>query len=135
MREDLAQGLYRDFPEITGEILFAVEDGWEPLLRRTFQEITLERNKLLSSCMLEKKSMGEDIKLFQVKEKFGTLRVYLTTGNEVTWNLCECAQWASASICEHCGTTQEVTLGGSWLKTLCKGCRKEWNRKLSQSGV
>lgn len=68
----------------------------------------------------------------QVKEKFGTLRLY--------WNPCDCMRAAeylkaenfvetlevlSGSVCESCGSTDStVTTKGAWIKTLCSKCRE-----------
>ena len=54
----------------------------------------------------------------QVKEKFGTLRFYVTGGDRTTDGMIESAENLSAHICEVCGNRGEVR-DGSWIRTLC----------------
>jgi hypothetical protein len=62
----------------------------------------------------------------QVKEKFGTLRIYCSGSNGDINELIAKAENRSAKICEMCGTDQGVTCEGKyWIKTLCPTCREE----------
>lgn len=54
----------------------------------------------------------------QVKEKFGTLRFYVTGGDYNTAGMITLAENLSGKICEECGSPG--TLGGKgWIRTLC----------------
>lgn len=56
----------------------------------------------------------------QVKEKYGTLRFYVTGASKRHWAAIEFAELLSGRICEQCGTMQGVKLRKSgWLRTLC----------------
>lgn len=57
-------------------------------------------------------------KAAQVKEKFGTLSFYMTTGTDEIYDLIAEAEKKSAVTCEVCGEPGELRRGG-WLKTLC----------------
>jgi hypothetical protein len=57
----------------------------------------------------------------QVKEKFGTLRFYMSMGNDAIWAATEEAESKSALICESCGQPGSMR-GGGWLKVECDGC-------------
>jgi hypothetical protein len=59
----------------------------------------------------------------QIKEKFGQLRIYADGNNEGTHRLIDKAEHNLASVYENCGSTEEVTLEGSWIKVLCVNCR------------
>lgn len=60
----------------------------------------------------------------QVKEKFGTLRIYWSCGNKTVSNIIDDAEDQSGTICEVCGSTDEVeTEGPGWLTTHCKDCK------------
>lgn len=65
----------------------------------------------------------------QIKEKFGTLCVHGShlddeDGEEVA-EIIGAAEAASLHICEACGATDGVTLGGTpRLRTLCGDCRR-----------
>lgn len=54
----------------------------------------------------------------QVKEKYGTLRFYMTSATDEMWNLTEEAESASSTICETCGAPGKLA-GYSWYYTTC----------------
>ncbi len=76
----------------------------------------------------------------QVKEKFGTLRFYYSATpvkeNEHTERqfgvidgMVSFAEALSGEICEHCGSTEEVTQTKGWISTFCKKCLEVKNIK------
>lgn len=60
----------------------------------------------------------------QVKEKFGTLRFYLTCGTDEMYDAIRVAEEESARTCEECGMPGEQR-GGGWILTLCDRCHNE----------
>ena len=63
--------------------------------------------------------------ILQMKEKFGTLRVYAIGGAGVH-ELIEFAELMSAVTCETCGAPGTVRVSKrSWIKTRCDACDKE----------
>jgi len=61
----------------------------------------------------------------QVKEKFGTLRFYISGGDNEVYGMVRFAEWLSGVTCEACGSTNPDTIGRTthnWFKTCCKGC-------------
>jgi len=59
----------------------------------------------------------------QVKEKFGTLRIYVKGWDDRTEDLISFAENMSATICEECGNVGESrTTESGWVKTLCDPC-------------
>lgn len=64
----------------------------------------------------------EHLRVTQVKEKWGQLRVYTNLGNDNVWGLLLRAESASGQICEGCGAPSEVVSRGGWLTTLCPVC-------------
>lgn len=58
----------------------------------------------------------------QVKEKYGTLRFYYSGGDDYVAGMVWLAESMSATICEECGSTKEVTQTKGWVYTLCKEC-------------
>lgn len=90
---------------------FECGEGWKDLLWCLCEDI-------------EKLGPHEEFCVHQVKEKFGGLRFY-TSGcsNEIHDRVSQ-AEQESYNTCETCGSTEEVTSEGSWVKTLCKKCRK-----------
>jgi hypothetical protein len=63
------------------------------------------------------------VKFDQVKEKYGTLRVYFSGGDEYVEGLVSMAEAISGKICEVCGNKGQPNKGG-WISTLCDSCRK-----------
>lgn len=59
----------------------------------------------------------------QVKEKFGTLRIYYTGGNELTAGLKEMAEAISECTCEACGYPAQQSNDSRWVMTLCQACQ------------
>jgi len=59
----------------------------------------------------------------QIKEKFGTLRVYTRGGDEYCEGVISMATSMSAITCEECGMPGKKT-GIGWITTLCDKCVK-----------
>lgn len=59
----------------------------------------------------------------QVKEKFGTLRFYMTGETDVMSNAIRRAERRSCNECEDCGAPAQGR-GGGWVQTLCSKCAK-----------
>lgn len=72
-----------------------------------------------------------DIVMLQIKEKYGTLRVYWSAENgdqrlhKTLDSIIQEAEKASASVCEICGKPGELRCDRSWIQTLCDVCNKK----------
>jgi len=64
----------------------------------------------------------------QIKEKFGTLRIYTIGGDAFCEGLVRMAEAISAKTCEECGHPGKQTASG-WIRTLCKVCMENKNAK------
>ena len=66
--------------------------------------------------------------VFQIKEKFGGLRVYVNFHIKELDELIDKAEQKSFSVCEKCGSEENVTTKPNrpygWILTLCDNCRK-----------
>lgn len=89
---------------------FECGDGWFDLIDELSRQIT---------------EVEPDVKAFQVKEKFGTLRFYIGGFQGPAQDIIESFENCSGKICEMCGEPGEIT-GGGWLKTLCDNCNEAW---------
>jgi hypothetical protein len=122
MKQELEEQLVKDFPQIFQDwhgnpmqtcMAWGLEvgDGWEPLIRKLCEDI-------MASVP------GEGFRATQVKEKFGTLRCYVSGGTNEIYRLIHKAEKESGKICENCGNKDNVTTKGpGWIKTLCNECR------------
>lgn len=73
---------------------------------------------------IEKSECVDNICIEQVKEKFGTLRFYVSNANDEVYKLINKAENLSAKTCEDCGEPGEIKIG-SWIRTLCDTCFKD----------
>ena len=88
---------------------FPVGDGWKPIIIKLINDII---------------DIDKDVNITTIKEKFGGLRFYISGGSDEIFDLIDKAEEESFKVCEECGTRENVETKGSWLKTLCKKCRK-----------
>lgn len=89
-----------------------VGQGWWPILAQLHDDI---------------RALDPDYSVAQVKEKYGGLRVYLSTAEpDSIGRLIDEAEAASLRTCEECGQSGEPgpsRPGGYWIKTLCDAHR------------
>ena len=124
MKKELQDKLIKKYPKIFSEIglspqescmAFGLEvgDGWYWII-----------DHLCS--YLQYLTDVEDypqIVVSQVKEKFGTLRFYVQSANKEQYDIIAFVEKLSGSICEQCGTTNNVSRKGEgWITTLCDKC-------------
>lgn len=99
--------------------LDSVGPGWHELIRALFKQI--EHDKEYN----EGREMSLDsVYLAQVKEKWGTLRLYFAGGGAYAEGFIHALESISASICEDCGAPGK-TGGTGWIRTLCESCRSK----------
>ena len=110
---------YKEF--ISKDFLgFGCGDGWADLIETVFK--------------YGSKNV-EDFEIFQVKEKFGGLRIYCG-GKELDVEMEKLlfdAQQKSFGVCEECGEPAKPKTYDGWIKTLCEDCKK--NKAISREEV
>jgi hypothetical protein len=125
MKAELDAALVRDFPLLYGDRNaspqatcmcwgFECGDGWEPLIR----DLSAKLEAAIAALPAEDQP---NYKASQVKEKFGTLRFYLTMGTDEMFDLVDKAEAVSAVTCEGCGQPGSQR-GGGWIVTNCDSC-------------
>ncbi len=94
------------------------EVGWERLLDECVEELEKESER----CDF-------DFEISQIKEKYGTARIYLSSENDSLSNIVCRYEILSSHICEHCGEfyTAKNRKSHGWWKTLCNKCAEEFN--------
>lgn len=119
MSPEKTQLLIDIYPELFSDIstrscmyLFGFEcrDGWFDLLSECIENIK-------DVCLRE----NLDIKTSQVKEKYGTLRFYLSSTTDELEEIIGFAEDKSAITCEVCGKLGK-SRKLSWIQTLCEEC-------------
>jgi len=122
MREELEQKLLDEFPFMEITTLWGGKrkgipvpcecgDGWYNLIYDCCKEIDKlykRRNKDINK-----------IQIYQIKEKYGGLRIYLGNYIEGTDEIVNKYEDESMKVCEICGGQGKLKNKGYWLKTLC----------------
>jgi hypothetical protein len=119
MRKELADQLNDEFkdmfptphPKGSPQVPFTlfsweIGDGWFELVRDALREI-------------KSKSGDKPPKLFQVKEKWGGLRMYMDPYNDDVADVIRLVERKSGEICEQCGEAGELRTDSGWWMTLC----------------
>lgn len=115
--------------------LFGVEvdDGWKPIAEKVLREIVAYNE-----------TAPEDSKIWvdQVKEKFATLRIYVTYDNvpQDVINridmLIEDAEKEAENTCEICGTKENIGLRtNGWYTVMCEDCARKIVREDKERGL
>lgn len=131
MNEKLDNQLCKDFPNlfcdrdasmrVTAMCWGFPGDGWEKIIREAAE-------KLEPLILAYRKEYPDESfpHASQVKEKFGTLRFYMTWETEEMAKIIEEAERKSFETCEDCGKEGKLRRGG-WLMTLCDDCHRKVN--------
>lgn len=131
MKFELADQLYASFPRL----YWRRKDGRSTLKLSEAHPITgFECGSGWFKIILE---MSEQLDLarprpeiFQIKEKFGTLRVYLGEPDRDTRQIVVQAEFESSRTCEHCGDSARTQNADGWLTTYCPPCLAAWQKEL-----
>ncbi len=130
MKKELDEKLVKDFPLLfsdrNGDMRqtcmcwgFSCGDGWYEIIREAAE-------KLEPLIAKYKKTYPGDCRprASQVKEKFGTLRFYMSSQTDEMCPIIDEVESKSCVTCEDCGKKGKLRTGG-WLVTLCNKCNKE----------
>ena len=130
MKKELQDKLYEKYPKIfkqkdddmtTTCLCWGLEcgDGWFDLIERLCDSLQFHTDN----------NNYPQVEATQVKEKFGTLSFYTSGADEYLSGYINFVESMSATICETCGTNQNVTQTKGWIKTICKKCLEEKEKK------
>jgi hypothetical protein len=62
----------------------------------------------------------EKFTVAQIKEKYGSLCIYVNGASKDAYNMIDNLERRSSTICEVCGKAGDKVSRGGWLKTRCK---------------
>lgn len=99
---------------------FECNDGWFRLLLWLSEYIQnyIDQHNNWAKKYPEQYKPIEQVKVAQVKEKFGTLRYYYSGGDEKISAVVQFAEFLSGNICESTGKTDNVGRNSKgWIKT------------------
>ena len=118
MKKDLCDQLHLDYPHLYAtKVHIECGDGWFFLID------TLSRH-LEDHILRLDPGLQEQIYADQVKEKYASLRFYLSHSTPVMEGVIALVEDMSAHTCEHCGHPGRQRKGG-WIRTLCDACHTE----------
>lgn len=100
------------------------DDGWYWLIDQLCQSIQFSIDN--------DHPAPEQVVAEQVKEKLGGLRFYVPKSSDQISGMIRIAQSMSYSICENCGSTENVTQTKGWIKTLCDKCMVEYENRFKE---
>ena len=137
MRQDLEKYLVKKFPLCFGDInkgpkeslmCFGCEcgNGWYKIIKEACQKA----EPIIAKWIEENKndpnfSMDWAPKFIQIKEKYGTLRLYFTTYPDGFDEIETEAEKKSETTCERCGKEGKLR-GQGWIYTSClKHCKEQ----------
>jgi len=83
-----------------------VGPGWSKIIDMLYDELPIP----------------DKIQVHQVKEKFGTLRFYISGATKEQYAIIDKAEAMSEITCENCGEPGTVKNRGYWLTCLCQKC-------------
>ena len=134
MRPEFENAICEQFPKLyrrtprhdqsVGPFRFAIEDGWEPLLR----ELSSFLESLIVRCNLPHHAIV-------VKEKYGELRLYTDPApTEEMRLLISGATRASRAVCEICGELGHTHFVlGQGIKARCGSCAHKHIRSIDST--
>lgn len=99
-------------PEPTAESFFmSAPSGWWKILDGAFESMF---------------AIGWDGRVYDIKEKYGSLRLDVSSSDDEIDVVCLMAEEDSVRTCQVCGDPGKMTRG-HWLYVLCESCKEKEN--------
>ena len=115
MKKELEDQLKNKYPNLyETSFSFSCSDGWYNIIADTSMLIN-------QSLTFLPEELQNQIKMVQVKEKFGTLRIYTNHTTPYISGVIDCAELFSSRVCEFCGEVGTLRLVKGYYFT---GCQK-----------
>ncbi len=111
-------------------------DGWYPLVFDFVRKLASHNTYIRNKAKKEWLSVNPDkpfymdwIQISCIKEKFGSLRIYVNNSDSFISGLVVMAETMSNHFCEDCGTNQHLVICKPWIRNLCEPCAVIWKNK------
>ncbi|TFB11469.1 hypothetical protein E3V55_03635 [Candidatus Marinimicrobia bacterium MT.SAG.3] len=115
MKQEMEDALKKKYPKLLPEeILITTGDGWYWLIDKLcfLLQFNTDHND------------RSQLQVTYIKQKIGGLRFFATKPNHSQRAQIDFAEFLSFSICEDCGTTQDINFNNDLVRTLCGKCAK-----------
>lgn len=93
---------------------FSIREGWKDLVEMLCGAIVFHEKNNVDSAEYTQ------VRIKQVKEKFGSLRFYYSGGDRYIRGLVDLAEMMSSTICEVCGEKGEIVNSSGYYHAACK---------------
>ena len=97
---------------------FECSDGWFNII----YELSKKIERIAETMKADGLPEDEIPMVSQVKEKFGTLRFYMSNTTEEIQELISQCEQSSAQACEQCGKPGALKRTHGWFLTVCEKC-------------
>jgi len=77
--------------------------------------------KLIDGALSDIKAIDPDTQIAQIKQKYGTLNMYLGSASDEAFDIADVAEVASHYVCEICGEPGRLNRG-PWFLVRCESC-------------
>ena len=142
--DEFVAKLEAKYPEMFSEPYggICVGEGWWPIIESLCAQISSytkwrnnTRKALLDDNPYDREipEAVEQVKVAQIKEKFGGLRFYYDGGDEHIGGMVRMAESWAAHSCEVCGKPGKSRSGG-WIRTLCDEHEVERQAHMKEHG-
>lgn len=120
MKKDLEDQLKNKYPGLyDSSFTFSCSDGW--------YNIIADASVLINQAMVFLPTeLQNQIKIVQIKEKFGTLRIYTNHTTPYINGVTDSAEMISARVCEFCGEVGSLRRVKGYFFT---GCEKHFEEQ------
>jgi hypothetical protein len=120
MNEELRESIIASCPNLFRHgICFECSDGWLPIIA----DLSAKLEAIISQY-----KEPDSYYAVQVKEKYASLRFYMSVTNDTIDKLIEEAEDLSRVTCELCGQPG-ISRGTRWFQVKCDSCNREGNTK------
>jgi len=127
LKKDWADKIISKYPAIFSEVKYIeAPEGWASIIDRLCCVVDL----YVRSYVPEE--LRDQIFVKQIKEKFGTLRVYFSHTIPFIDGAIRMAEDFSGTICQWCGKVGEQHSINGWISTLCEEHYQQRLRQLSK---
>ena len=105
-------------------VVWELPNGWH----KAFGQMYLEE---LDTAVKEA-GLERDFMIYQIKEKYGALRVYTSGASDKIFNIIDKYEHISEHVCIGCGKPNVPVINEGWISPWCYDCyRKNWRRRES----
>ena len=123
--------IFKDYEGNPGRVNWYCPKGWIEMVDVACYQIQshIDNMNLWAEKNPEKNQPVEQLTCLQIKEKFGGLRFYTGGGDGYCQGIISYIGDLSYSICESCGSNQDIGYTKGWISTVCIKCKDNYKNQ------